>query len=252
MSNSDPMPTSSSHSAHWLNKAVVTVLAVVFVAGAHHSLHAQSIRPLDAHAFGPAVVESISSYVLGEEGIALVRPAGNALADVTNRMAAFRSAQVKWHSAQKLVAPFANSPDKDLAAIADNLAVAYGAMADLYGQRIAITERVLTKKDVSMGQVAIDVSKLEARADQVLELIALSTAGVANVLVDAKRSDEKGHATYLKITTEERANLLKQLHELAGTDPENESIDASRPTDRVCALTLWRWLRGPWRGSDAR
>jgi hypothetical protein len=221
------------------------------VSGLQPARAAQSART-DAYQFMLAMTESLGTYIGAEENVAQLKPSGNPIRDVTARLAAFRTAEAKCRLAQTIVARFSSKNDPALAGMADSWAFAYGKMAGFYTRKVILMERILRDPKLPAAEVVIEDSKLDSMGDQLTDLFGLATAGIATVIVDASRTDSEGHAVYLKVTTEEKADIIRRMLTLAGPSPEDERADSSRAVERVPAVILWRWLRKDWRGADAR
>jgi len=205
----------------------------------------------DAYAFATAVVEGMEDYIDAEEAFTTLPHTSQGMTDVVNRLASTRTAQAKWRLAASYLTRFRTSRDTFLADFSKQLGDAYTIMSESYGQSVALQEAML-RNTSNPAEVAIEMSKIQAKGNQVIDLIAIGTANVANCMIDLSRTDADGHATYLKLTLEERTDVTNRLKTLAGPSPEDETTDDKRSTARIGALVLWRWFRGGWHSSDER
>jgi len=203
----------------------------------------------DAYAFAMAVVEGMAGYIDAEESVAAQTQAAP-MVDAVNRLAANRTAEAKWGLAASHLTRFRTSKDTVLADFSKELGAGYTLMSELYGQRVALQEAILKNTISKPADMIIEASKIQSKSDQVLDLIALGTAAVANCMIDLCRADGGGHARYLKLMFDEKADITNRLKTLAGPSPEDETTDDKRSTARVPALVLRRWFRQGWHGSD--
>jgi hypothetical protein len=125
-------------------------------------------------------------------------------------------------------------------------------MSELYDKRVALQEAILRNTISDQADIAIEASKIQSKGDQIFDQIAITTTAVANCMVDLSRTDDEGHARYLKLTREEKIDVTNRLKTLAGPSPEDETIDDNRSPARVPALALWRWFRKGWYSSDEK
>jgi hypothetical protein len=203
----------------------------------------------DAYDFALALIEGMSAYIDAEERVQAHAP-GTLGASHVNAIAALRTAQSQWRSAQMFLNRFESSQDMLVAKLAERLTRSYGAMSNLYGRRVALFEAMRRDSTPKAADVTIE-GKLQSEADQVWRSIAGATGDATIALVDLKREDTKGHAIYLKITRAEKADIAKRLGSLAGPSPDDTSKDEARSTPRIGAVRLWRWIKQPaCRGSD--
>jgi hypothetical protein len=89
-------------------------------------------------------------------------------------------------------------------------------MSELYDHGVSLQEAILKNTISSPADVAIEESKIQSKAAQVTDMIAVATAAVANCMIDLSRVDGAGHGTYLKLTLEEMSDVTNRLKILAG------------------------------------
>jgi hypothetical protein len=206
----------------------------------------------DAYEFASDLVEGMDTYIDAEETLsAAANKPVQSLTELVDLLAALRTTQSAWRLAQSLIARFKSSGDSVVAQTAAPLATSYGAMAEVYAKKVTLEEAMVKNPSTNMGDVAIEMSKLQSQSDQVARLMATATVAAAYALIDLSREDAQGHAAYLKLSGAEKSEVASRLKKLAGPSPENTRLDDSRSVVRLPALALWRWS-GDWRGADEK
>jgi hypothetical protein len=213
--------------------------------------------PTDAavtYDFAVAVVEGMGQYISVWEDAGTITATGEPVNDVVNLMSYWRTAQTRWRIAANLLRQSrSTSKDEVVRTVATMLADSYLAMAVISQRYIDLLERLMKSPfSMTVADVAIEKSKLNAQMEQMENSIAVATAEVTTALVAFGRTDTKGHSTYLKITTAQKDYISERLFGLAGPSPADTKLDEGRSHARIPAVVIWRWFQGEWLGSDSQ
>ncbi len=95
------------------------------------------------------------------------------------------------------------------------------------------------------------MSEHSARADEAWKMIMTATVLSTYALVDDKRTIY-GKLGYLKLTSNEKKELLRRLETLFGKSVKQEPKEGQRPVE-VAPELLWKFLNDKsWKTSDDR
>src|SRR6266852_4751246 len=178
----------------------LSLLAVMMDSHVATTVHAQSSEQekiptvpasakKDAYAFATALVEGQEGIINAEETLATLPQVSEGMTDVVNQLAATRTAQAKWRLAASHFTRFRTSQDTLVADFSKHLGDAYTSMSELYGHNVELQEATLRNTNSNPIEIAIELSKIQSRASQVIDMIALGTAGAANCMIDLSRTD---------------------------------------------------------------
>jgi len=174
------------------------LLSVVFASGLAFADQSPSeIPPVpdsarqDAYRFAVALAEGMGDYGYAEEALAHPVTGRGFTVDIISLLSAMRTCRAKWQFAAERIKPFAGSEDGYVAAAANALAFGYTGMADLHSQNVTLMEAILQQGSIS-ADVAIEKSKLNSKAEQVFELVAVATSDAACPRGEVDRSKPAG------------------------------------------------------------
>jgi hypothetical protein len=197
---------------------------------------------LSPHAFMSAVIDSLADaqtvLELQDEGS---RPAEADTFNTEALLTKARNARNRLLRAGGSLDEFQESETELVRKGAEALVLVYGGLAALEGKRIALVE------------AAADARRYLAEQNYLLGLLVESVDASSYALVDFERSRPAANQRYLRITTAEREDLLRQLERHFPYSSAQQDVRGAQRAPEVSAAQLRTWLnREEWVPSDAR
>ena len=239
------------------------------IAGGFVVLVSALVGPASAQELRPAPVAALSAaggsetFRLTEDvlrSLVWVRSAGEALVhDETagglveislNSATTRHRAILDLRTASSFLVPYTMSPRKEVRNAASAVRLVYDLLLDAFEGSIEIDERLADEPTGgTIAPLFTDAGSCAIAADRAWRLLPIAMAVLSDALVDPARTSSDGHVSYLTLTSEEAADLIKQIEVFFGPDAAAGRIAGLHPT-AGSAGRLVSFLREPWRGSE--
>ena len=225
--------------------------------------------PASAQQLGPTPVEAVpaagrsEAFRLTEDvlrSLVWVRSAGEALMhDETaggpveislNSATTQHRAILDLRTATSFLVPYATSPRKEVRNAASAIRLVYDLLSEAFEGSIEIDEKLADDPNGrTIAPLFTDASSCAIAADRAWRLLPIAIAVLSDAMVDPGRTSSDGNVAYLTLTSEEAANLIKQIEVFFGPDAAAGRVAGLHPTAGSAGL-LVSFLREPWRGSE--
>ena len=221
------------------------------------NVHSLPVKATDPYEFTQAVIDSLSwaadarqmfmSIESDDEGAAT-----DIFTDTFHSMTDTRIAINKLRRAKLEVQQFADSENQLAKEAVQLFNVGYDGLIAVLTKSIQSQERMLSiSNEKELGALMNEMSRGAAAADEAWKALVYATAAVPWVLADNKRTNAEGKISYLTITADQRAALLKELESHFG-ESVKQGMKAGKYATEVAPAALWEFLSQPgWRPTDA-
>ncbi len=210
------------------------------------------VKPDDPFQFTMAVLESLS-YARTAFRPTTLPPDSDGLMEISDLIFRIKSADLDFGCAAKLLRGYQKSKDLIVSLAAFNSVVAYESVIDLDKESVVLMKRLAGNgaKAISPGDLAEQMANIRIRKDKIWDDISLVVLGVTHTLV-SKVPDRDGKITSLRITTQQRTAITRNLEKYFGPDVSGPEQDDQDAILRM-AVVLYHWISDQhWKTSDGR
>ena len=210
--------------------------------------------------FSMAVIDSLHFAAVAKERLITSRKYSQGQFDdefskLISSMTTIKSAISNLNLAISQIQPFLNSETIIIRESSESFVLGYKTITQVLNNELIFLEKIgnqgpeefLSKR----GTLAKEMSEQSARADTGWRMILTATVLSTYALVDDKRTIE-GKLGHLKLTSNEKKELLRRLETLFGKSVNQEPKEGQRPVE-VAPKLLWKFLNDKsWKTSHDR